>query len=272
MTNKDLLKNIVNIQIEIKEIRSRISKKESEIRKLMGLIKKSSNKSKLKSWTKTILSIEKHINKLKRRIRELKQKGEPLLKQLENRLNSNYKKGLKEISIRNALNKELKETDNLLNEFSGMEITFKKTDESTHNKLYDIFISHASEDKDDFVRPLAIKLIEMGLKVWYDEFTLEIGDSLRKSIDEGLANSRYGLVILSTYFFNKNWTAYELNGLVTNELNDSQKTILPIWHKVTIDEIRKHSPSIADKFALNSAVFGSEEIANKIFKAVQNSK
>jgi len=62
---------------------------------------------------------------------------------------------------------------------------------------WDLFISHASEDKDDVARPLADKFIELGLKVWYDEYTLTVGDSLRRSIDRGLAGCRYGLVILS---------------------------------------------------------------------------
>ena len=48
---------------------------------------------------------------------------------------------------------------------------------------YDLFISHASEDKDDFVRPLAETLQGLGLKVWYDEFSMKVGDSLRRKID-----------------------------------------------------------------------------------------
>ena len=70
---------------------------------------------------------------------------------------------------------------------------------------YDAFICHASKDKDDFVHPLAEKLKARGLKVWYDEYSLKIGDSLRQSIDKGLANSRYGIAILSPTFFKKNW-------------------------------------------------------------------
>ena len=50
---------------------------------------------------------------------------------------------------------------------------------------YDVFISHASEDKDTVVRPLANALLQRGLKVWYDEFELKIGDSLRRKIDKG---------------------------------------------------------------------------------------
>ena len=62
---------------------------------------------------------------------------------------------------------------------------------------FDVFISHASEDKDDFVRDLANSLQRHGLKVWYDEFTLRVGDSLRRSIENGLKNSSYGVVVLS---------------------------------------------------------------------------
>ena len=79
---------------------------------------------------------------------------------------------------------------------------------------YDAFISHASEDKEELVRPLADALVERGLKVWYDEFNLTVGDSLRRSIDKGLAKSRFGIVVLSSSFFAKNWTQYELDGLV----------------------------------------------------------
>ena len=78
---------------------------------------------------------------------------------------------------------------------------------------YDVFISHASEDKDAFVRPLAHALQEAGLKVWYDEFALKLGDSLREAIDRGLGASQYGLVVLSHRFFSKDWPQRELNGL-----------------------------------------------------------
>jgi TIR domain len=72
-------------------------------------------------------------------------------------------------------------------------------------KRWDVFISHASEDKDEFVRPLAAALQASGLLPWYDESALTVGDSLRGKIDEGLAKSRYGIVILSHPFFAKRW-------------------------------------------------------------------
>ncbi|HET6558031.1 MAG TPA: toll/interleukin-1 receptor domain-containing protein, partial [Prolixibacteraceae bacterium] len=101
---------------------------------------------------------------------------------------------------------------------------------------YDAFISHASEDKDSLVRPLARMLNKMGFYIWYDEFELKIGDSLRQSIDKGLVNSKYGIVVLSKSFFAKNWPQYELNGLTAKEIG-GQKVILPIWHEVTKEDV-----------------------------------
>ena len=78
--------------------------------------------------------------------------------------------------------------------------------------MWDIFISHAWKDKEAVARPLAEKLKQAGLKVWYDEFTLKIGDSLRRSIDRGLAESRDGVVILSKHFFAKEWPQCKIEG------------------------------------------------------------
>ena len=130
-------------------------------------------------------------------------------------------------------------------------------------KEHDVFISHASEDKDSLVRPLANELSGLGFDVWYDETTLKIGDSLREKIDKGLASSRFGIVVLSESFFAKNWTQYELNGLVAKEMH-SGKAILPIWHKVSKDEVLQFSPTLADKVALNTAISSVSEIAKQL--------
>lgn len=135
-------------------------------------------------------------------------------------------------------------------------------------KTYDVFISHASENKDDFVRPLAEKLREFGFSVWYDEFELKIGDKLRRSIDKGLANSRFGIVVFSPDFFNKNWTQYELDGLVQKEMS-GEKTILPLWHKVSKDEVRKFSLSLADTVALSTSMFTIDELVEKLSEVLK---
>lgn len=133
--------------------------------------------------------------------------------------------------------------------------------------VYDVFISHATEDKEEIVRPLAKVLVNKGLRVWYDEFEIRIGDSLRRKIDTGLARSRFGIVVLSHSFFAKNWTQYELDGLVTREMTGEQ-IILPLWHKITKSEVIAHSPSLADKVARNTSDFTVEEIADEIARVI----
>lgn len=115
---------------------------------------------------------------------------------------------------------------------------------------YDLFICHASEDKDDFVRPLAKELGDSGYKVWYDEMTLFIGDSLSQKINEGLASSRYGIVVLSLSFFGKAWPEWELQGLISKHL--VEKTILPVWHGVNRNDVLIYNPSLADIVAISS--------------------
>lgn len=135
-----------------------------------------------------------------------------------------------------------------------------------HDIPYDVFIAHASEDKDAVVRPLAEQLQRRGLRVWYDEFTLTVGDSLNESINRGIGRSRYGVVVLSPSFFNKNWPQKELNGLTAKEVA-GQNVILPVWHEVTKEDVLKHSPIIADKVAGQTRE-GIESLANDIAKAV----
>lgn len=136
------------------------------------------------------------------------------------------------------------------------------------NRQYDVFISHASEDKNAIVRPLANALQDEGLRVWYDEFELRIGDSLRRKIDQGLANSRVGLVVLSQAFISKGWTNYELDGIVTKAVTGEQ-VLLPIWHNISKQEVIAFSPSLADKLARSTATHTVQEIASEIAELIK---
>jgi hypothetical protein len=95
-------------------------------------------------------------------------------------------------------------------------------------------------------------LTKAGLKVWFDEAELTMGDSLRRRIDEGLARCRFGVVILSPNFFEKDWPQKELDGLVAREDVSGEKAILPVWHKLTKAQVAKYSPTLADRLAGNS--------------------
>lgn len=133
--------------------------------------------------------------------------------------------------------------------------------------VWDVFISYASENREEIVRPLAEALRDLGLSVWFDEFELQLGDSLRRKIDTGLAGSRFGVVVLSEAFFSKEWPQYELDGLVTLEVGGSQ-AILRLWHKISKDDVVLYSPSLADKIARNTTDMTVAEIAQEIFDVV----
>lgn len=169
-------------------------------------------------------------------------------------LDADKKREREQLSHQRAITQELRTQYSLNNtpeEFSIRQVQ------------YDVFVSHASEDKEEFVKPLVEALELSGYKVWYDEFTLKVGDSLRRSIDNGLSNSRYGIVVFSKAFFDKKWTQYELDGLVNREMN-GHKVILPIWHLVTKNQVQNYSPSLADKKAINSSLSTIEEIVEQL--------
>ncbi|WP_432986988.1 DUF1883 domain-containing protein [Dactylosporangium sp. CA-233914] len=137
-----------------------------------------------------------------------------------------------------------------------------------NTQVWDVFISHASEDKTLVVNPLSDRLRELGVTVWLDAFELRIGDSLRRKIDAGLAGSRFGIVVLSRSFFRKGWPQYELDGLVTMQVSGKQ-SLLPIWHEITKDEVMAQSPSLADKIARSTAQYTIQEIADEIASVVR---
>lgn len=135
-----------------------------------------------------------------------------------------------------------------------------------NKKRWDVFISHASEDKEELARPLALLLREMGLKVWYDDFVLQLGNRIRRSIENGLAESRFGVVLLSPNFFQKEWTQRELDGLLA--LEGDEGIILPVWHRLNINDIKRFSPILADRVGISTSK-GLTSVADQIFSVVR---
>jgi hypothetical protein len=134
-------------------------------------------------------------------------------------------------------------------------------------QVWDVFVSHASEDKEPVARPLATALEAEGITVWLDAAELRIGDSLRRKIDQGIRSSRFAVVVISTDFFSKGWTQYELDGIATMTVA-GQQALLPIWHNVTRDQVLAHSPSLADKVARSTSTHTVQEIAEEIAAVV----
>jgi len=144
----------------------------------------------------------------------------------------------------------------------------EKMQEEIGTKEYDFFISHAWEDKETVAKPLADALIAKGAKVWLDKYAMQVGDSLRQSIDDGLVHSRYGIVVLSEIYFKKFWTGKELNGLFAKQ-EEGRKVILPVWHNVSKDTVKQYSPILADMVALKTADFTIDELAEQFIQLIQ---
>lgn len=132
----------------------------------------------------------------------------------------------------------------------------------------DVFLSHASEDKDDIARPLKEALEARGVTVWFDEIKIKLGQSIRQEIETGIAHARFGVVVLSPDFFAKQWTQAELDAMFSKKMSSGENTILPIWHRVTKDQVQAQSPLLAGILALNTSLNTLDEIADSITDVV----
>lgn len=143
-------------------------------------------------------------------------------------------------------------------------LSTSKTGENTLPE-YDVFVSHAWEDKAEFVDEFVGELRKLGIKVWYDTSEIKWGDSMRAKIDEGLKKSKFGVAVLSPDYIKdgKYWTKAELDGLFQLE-SINGKTLLPIWHKLTKKDVMEYSPIIGSKLAMTTATMTPAEIATEL--------
>ena len=135
-------------------------------------------------------------------------------------------------------------------------------------KDFDFFVSHASEEKESVASPIAQALTARGYRVWFDKGELTVGDRLMRTINEGLARSRYGVVILSRAFFQKDWPQWELEGLAAIENTEGRKVILPVWHQLTLQDIAAIAPLLAGRLASNTSK-GIEHVVNELIQAYE---
>jgi len=198
---------------------------------------------------------------------------EALAKDVFNKILTPTETGLRKIEFQKPDTGTVKKTSII--RFQGAAIKTISAERSnikeTKLKLeWDAFICHASEDKDKFVRQLAKELGSKGLKIWYDELTLKVGDSLRQSIEKGLVKSRYGIIVLSPAFFAKKWPKDELNGLNIKE-RDGEKVILPVWLNVNEKYIAEYSPILADRLAAQASD-GMEKVVSDLLDVINPQK
>ncbi len=176
------------------------------------------------------------------------------------------------------------ETDLLPNEISKLQKEANKLDHNLvfRNKSYvDVrssyekplaFISHDSKDKTEIAKPIANNLISKLCPVWYDEYSLKVGNSLRESIENGLKNCHKCILILSPNFLaNDGWTKKEFNSIFTREVIEKTNIILPVWFNVTKEQVYEYSPSLVDTVGLDWNKLGEDEVCRKLYHAIVDS-
>ncbi|WP_353123785.1 TIR domain-containing protein [Dysgonomonas capnocytophagoides] len=269
-------KEIADLQKKIADESGKELTKNKQIDTVTRSINKNTSTSSFNMKQRQIQGYEKDILSYRSKIADYQKKVASKSTELGNKKQELLKAQQKEqkkmqddqLSFQRKLQEDIATQKSQLETLIGMNYSAQNNSKNEEtalaiNKQYDFFISHASEDKDDIVRDLAEALRNSGFEVWYDEFELKIGDSLRKKIDYGLSNANYGIVIISPSFVKKNWTEYELNGMVAREMN-GHKVILPIWHKISKDEVLKFSPTLADKLALNTSIHTIDDIVQNL--------
>lgn len=269
--------NTVNsLDKEIADLEKKKAVKDKEIATLQDKInsvkksiKKNTSPASLSSKQKQIASYESDKVKKasdsadigKKIADKRKKRSEAYLKLQKEQQNEQKKQDKANRQIQASYEARIKE----LQQQISQQVVVSEVTPIADDEEYDVFVSHAFEDKESFVDEFVDALRAQGLKVWYDTDKLKWGDSMREKIDRGLAKSRYGVVILSPNYIaeHKYWTKAELNGLFQVETVNG-KTILPIWHNLTKKQVVEYSPIIADRKAMTTASMTPEEIAAEL--------
>ena len=131
------------------------------------------------------------------------------------------------------------------------------------------FVCHDSRDKPQVARPIALGLSKLMCPVWYDEFSLKVGDRLRESIEKGLKECKKCVLVLSPQFFgNTGWTRVEFNSIFTRELIEREDFLLPVWFGVTKEQVFEYCPSLADRVGVNWNL-GEEEVVRRLYRVIR---
>ena len=274
-----LTNDIVTLQNKL----AREKKNESDKRVKIANIKKTINKN---TSTSTLSSKMKQCEQLEKEIAESVKKQATLQKDIavkQKRQNDKSASLLKE-QQKEQKNQQAKQQkiiksyetkiSNLQNTVDDLlapvAVSIKESAQMDDDIKYDVFISYASEDA-DFVESLVEELHKLDVKVWQDKLSIGWGNSIRKSIDSGLLKSRFAIAVISKIYLEKYWTNYEVDGILNLETT-TQKVFLPIWHNVTVDDVKAFSPSLAGKKALETKLITAYGIAEILKKTLDENK
>lgn len=154
----------------------------------------------------------------------------------------------------------------------GIHFVFRSKTYSDERNRYErplAFISHDSRDKTTVAEPIAIGLQKLMCPVWYDQYALKVGDSLRESIERGIKQANTCILVLSKNFLsNDGWTKAEFDSIYTKEIIEKNRVMLPVWVGVTKKEVYDYSPRLADRVGVNVDL-GMEEVIRRLHHVIE---
>ena len=157
----------------------------------------------------------------------------------------------------------------------GHRLTFRSAEYVNTRSRFErpqAFICHDHRDKDSIAQPLALALQRRMCMVWFDEFSLRVGDSLRSQIEKGIKECSKCIIILTRNFLNnEGWGKREYDSIFTREVVEEQGIILPVWYRVSRNDVFQYSPVLADKVGVDWQL-GEDEVARKLAQAIEARK
>lgn len=271
-TVNQLDKDIASLEKKMADLVKKEADKTKRIGDTQRSITKNTSASMLQSKMRQIENYQKEIAKVisdkadvnKKLADKRKKRSDASLKLQRETSVQTKNEARRQQKIQNAYEQQIEELSSQIQSQPIISQKEKSIFDSSPQEEFDVFVSHATEDKESFSDEFAhILQEEHGLKVWYDAVSIQWGDSIRTEIDRGLKKSKFGIVILSRSYIKKYWTQYELEGLFQRE-STGGKLILPIWHDITKQEVQDFSPTLGGKMAMNTAIMTPHEIAEKL--------
>lgn len=260
----DLEKKRAALDSKCADLKKKIGDAEAAIRKTKSASTVKSKLNQISTWQKEESRKASESANIGKKISEKRTKRNDAYKKMQKaQLDEEKKKDKRMKSMQVSYENRVKELTNQLSVKPLIPETIHTYVES--NEEYDVFVSHAWEDKEGFVDEFVAELEKLDIKVWYDKQRIKWGDSMRARIDNGLKKSKFGIAVISPDYIadGKYWTKAELDGLFQLE-SVNGKMLLPIWHNITKQQVMNYSPIVASKLAMTTASMTAEEIAKEM--------
>ncbi|MEK4701742.1 toll/interleukin-1 receptor domain-containing protein [Solibacillus sp. FSL R7-0668] len=268
LTTKD-----IQLQKKLTDARKRRDLKADKLLKLSG--KKNITKmdiQKTGQYNKELLKQDKEITSLVEQIRKNTEDMNRYKGRLAKEQEKQFKTMLKSMESQTSTNVEyLNSYSEMSKKLNELSFDIKHSVKDKEIIEFDVFLSHSSLDKDVFVSELSEKLSNKGLKVFEDVKVFKIGQSQTDMMNMGILNSRFVVIFLSKNFIESGWSQYEFKSFLNREINEKRVIILPIWHDVSVDEVRQYNPYIVDKYAFKTSKQTLDEMVDQIHQVVLDS-